>query len=343
MTSSAVRTENHHLARLLQAAGESGDILSVSDCVGGGNNRVFVVQADGKQFIAKWYFTHPSDTRDRLRAEYTFLEYAHGLELGCVPKPLACLPDERLALYEFIDGVKLQPSEVSAQRVVEAAEFILALNGAERLHLAGTLPDASEASFSIADQIASVQGRATRLFTITPLTAEDAAASDFAGRIQDRLDAVAEGIGRAAALAGMDVNEVLDAELRCISPSDFGFHNALKRPSGKLCFIDFEYAGWDDPAKMICDFFCQPAVPVNPIYFEDFMQQTLNFSSAPEFLMSRAKLMYPLFQIKWCCIMLNEFLPDSARRRQFANPHADLPERKRIQLSKAARLLELTT
>ena len=32
--------------------------------------------------------------------------------------------------------------------------------------------------------------------------------------------------------------------------------------TGELCFLDFEYAGWDDPAKMVADFFCQPAVPV---------------------------------------------------------------------------------
>src|SRR3989338_6657643 len=103
MISSTARTEDHHLAVLLQAAGENDDILSVSDCVGGGNNRVFVVQTGSKQLIAKWYFTHPSDTRDRLRAEYAFLEYAHSLGLSCVPKPLACLPDERLPPYEFIN------------------------------------------------------------------------------------------------------------------------------------------------------------------------------------------------------------------------------------------------
>ena len=30
---------------------------------------------------------------------------------------------------------------------------------------------------------------------------------------------------------------------------------------GRLWFIDFEYAGWDDPAKTVCDFFCQPGLP----------------------------------------------------------------------------------
>lgn len=343
MMPSVVHAENHHLVMLLQAAGECADITSVSNCIGGGNNRVFIIQADNKQLIAKWYFTHPSDTRDRLRAEYAFLEYAHGLGLSCVPKPLSCLPDERLALYEFIEGSKLQSSEVSAQHIGETAEFFLALNGAERLRLAGTLPDASEACFSIADQITSVQKRVARLSVIAPLTPEDTSALDFVGRIQNRLDAAVESIMTSTALANMNANAALKAELRCISPSDFGFHNVLKRLSGNLCFLDFEYAGWDDPAKMVCDFFCQPAVLVNPIYFEDFMRRSLSFSPASELLMSRARLMFPLFRIKWCCIMLNEFLPDSARRRQFANPHVDLSERKRTQLSKAVKFLELTT
>ena len=40
----------------------------------------------------------------------------------------------------------------------------------------------------------------------------------------------------------------------CISPSDFGFHNVLRRPGGHLVFLDFEHAGWDDPAKLFGDF-----------------------------------------------------------------------------------------
>ena len=59
-----------------------------------------------------------------------------------------------------------------------------------------------------------------------------------------------------------DMDHPLDTQESVLSPSDFGFHNALLGPDGKLCFIDFEYAGWDDPAKLICDFFCQPQTPV---------------------------------------------------------------------------------
>jgi len=52
--------------------------------------------------------------------------------------------------------------------------------------------------------------------------------------------------------------QALPADETCLSPSDFGFHNALVDPSGALSFLDFEYAGRDDPAKPVSDFFCQP-------------------------------------------------------------------------------------
>ena len=49
--------------------------------------------------------------------------------------------------------------------------------------------------------------------------------------------------------------------LRVLSPSDFGFHNALRRPDGTIVFVDFEYFGWDDPAKMMADAMLHPGNP----------------------------------------------------------------------------------
>ena len=51
---------------------------------------------------------------------------------------------------------------------------------------------------------------------------------------------------------------------KIISPSDIGFHNVLKN-QGKVNFIDFEYAGWDDPRKLLSDLVLQPQynIPIN--------------------------------------------------------------------------------
>ena len=70
-----------------------------------------------------------------------------------------------------------------------------------------------------------------------------------------------------AAELGLPLLAEIPLEDRCLSPSDFGFHNALQS-AARLSFIDFEYAGWDDPAKLVCDFFCQPAVPVPQEYWQ---------------------------------------------------------------------------
>jgi len=45
------------------------------------------------------------------------------------------------------------------------------------------------------------------------------------------------------------------------------------------------------------------------------------------------------YKIKWCCILLNEFLGTESNRRTFADGEADLNQQKINQLEKAGRYL----
>jgi hypothetical protein len=47
-----------------------------------------------------------------------------------------------------------------------------------------------------------------------------------------------------------------------------------------------------------------------------------------------------VYRIKWCCIMLNDFLPVGSRRRSFARTAEDQQQRQRTQLQKARAALE---
>jgi len=105
---------------------------------------------------------------------------------------------------------------------------------------------------------------------------------------------------------------------RCLSPSDFGFHNALRLANGQLRFIDFEYAGWDDPAKMVCDFFANPGFPVPKRYLNRAIKVVSKGVAHPKHIRQRIQLLMAVYQIKWCCIMLNEFLPVGMVRRLFS-------------------------
>jgi len=137
----------------------------------------------------------------------------------------------------------------------------------------------------------------------------------------------------------LNVDEPLAREHRCISPSDFGFHNALAEPNGNIRFLDFEYAGWDDPAKVAGDFFAQLAVPVPSEFFDRFATEIGHNFSSSEKISDRAALLRPAYQIKWCCIALNVFLPVHLARRRFADPGIDEIALKQNQLAKARQLL----
>jgi len=327
---------NAALATLLDLPQSERERLDVVPFAASGNNRVFAVTAGERRYAAKVYFRHPADTRDRLQSEYAFLTCAARAGIRCVPRPVACDPLNGIGVYEYIDGCKLEAAEIDAGCVDQAAQFILQLNHRSAHDAGRDLPNASEACFSINEHFAMVDGRIARLAGVGTAEALDREAREFIAALTARWQQAKVEILRGARSAGINPAEML-AE-RCISPSDFGFHNALATGDRGICFIDFEYAGWDDPAKLAGDFFSHPAVAVDAAHFEHFLETAMAYSSRPAALAARARILLPVFQAKWCCIILNEFLPESAQRRRFADPARDPASRKREQLAKAVAL-----
>jgi hypothetical protein len=92
---------------------------------------------------------------------------------------------------------------------------------------------------------------------------------------------------------------------RCVSPSDFGFHNAIRTAPG-IRFIDFEFAGWDDPAKATLDFNLQPRVPVAKVGSPLLSAWPLEQRQA---VLSRCQPLRPILRLKWLCILLAVLQP----------------------------------
>lgn len=307
---------------------------------GGVNNRVYRVECEGAAALLKAYFRHPGDARDRLAAEFAFCRFAWERGLRSLPRPLACDRSRDLGLYEFIEGRRLSPPEVGSEQVRQALAFFLELNRHKAHPAAADLPDASEACFSPAEHLACVERRLAALEQVGGVTPLDREAGAFVrGELRaawrdarDQLIALAE-------QGGLPLDCPIDRRVEgCISPSDFGFHNAILGTDGQLRFVDFEYAGWDDLAKMVCDFFCQPALPVPLTHFDGFAAAVVADLPQAHRHLQRIRLLLPVYRIKWCCIMLNEFLPVGARRRSFASDEDPL-ERRRVQLEKARQAL----
>lgn len=327
------------IADLLARAGIETTIEAISPCARGGNNRIYRVDTAAGVFAAKQYFRHDSDTRDRLASEYAFLDYANHAAPGMTPRPFACNSESGLALYEFVQGRPLRPDEIGTTQVEAAIQLFRALN-APVARADAQLPIASEACFSLADHVELIHGRIDCLLETKPRADIDAEALVFFRQLDAFWRRCAEHIRDDAAQANLDFEAALPAEQRCISPSDFGFHNALATTSSALRFLDFEYAGWDDPAKTAGDFFAQLALPVPAEFYRHFVSEiTRDFPGAAQ-LSFRADLLRPAYQIKWCCIALNVFLPVNLARRRFANPSLDETALKRAQLAKGKQLFQ---
>ncbi len=341
-------------ARLLEAAGLRGD-FHLLPLAGGANNKVFRVEVNGRGALLKAYFQHPEDPRDRLGVEFAFSRFAWEHGVRCIPRPLAYDPVHRLGLYEFVEGRRIQSEEITEGLVLQALEFYRALNRERGGPDARALAGASEACFSIAEHLTCVERRLTALKkgeASSPLHQE--ALSFIQKDLSQAWERIEESVVRGAQEHGFSLGEEILAEERRLSPSDFGFHNALLAEDGRLRFIDFEYAGWDDPAKTVCDFFCLQGVRVPEVYFSLVAKRVAHDLPQPERQLKRIDLLIPIHQIKWCCILLNDFLPAGLERRRFADedhrhagqkpvvrhPLAEAAGQKAIQLEKARTALK---
>ena len=298
---------------LLREHGFTGDGV-IEPVAGGGNNRVYRVQSAGRDGLLKAYFQNPADPRDRFGTERAFYEFLWRNGVRRTPEPLGWDSAERLGLFTFVSGRKLRAEEVAHEHVGQALDFVIELNRGRTEGGARQLPLASEACFSVAEHLALVERRVARLEQIETSTALEREAAAF---VADELKPAWLSIS-AAILSQLTADRALDQAQRCLSPSDFGFHNAIRANDGRLRFLDFEYAGWDDPSKLICDFFCQPEVPAPARMFERFARTVLSEFPNPEIHLARARLLLPVYRLKWVCIMLNEFLPVGSTRRAFS-------------------------
>jgi len=328
------------ISSLLTSVGLKPDVHAIKNCTQGRNNRTYRIQTGEGSFVVKQYLRQEGDTRDRLASEFAFLSYAKQVAPSMIPQPFFQDLKRGMALYEYLEGEPLQAHEITAAEVNQAAQFFCALNEASMRAKAADLPQASEACFSIQEHFDLIGIRIQNLENMKPDSGEDQAAKQLVNRLSAYWCYLVAEVIRLAQKEGIDLNRSLDREQRCISPSDFGFHNALKMPDGRICFLDFEYAGWDDPAKMTGDFFSQLALPVPAELFTDFVQQVMQPFPQAELLIRRARLLRWVYRVKWCCIALNIFLPVHLARYRFSNPKLDVREFKCGQIDKVAYLLK---
>jgi hypothetical protein len=284
---------------------------------GGGNSRIYKLPG-GR--AGKVYFG-----ARRLETEFAALQFLWQHGVRCIPEPIAAESVSKLAVYEFIDGTKFAANDVTDTDIDTAVEFLATLKRLASEPDAATLPPAAEACFTVQSIVENLRSRLVRLAAVSAL-------KQF---LEEGFRPMLERLA-----AELPVETELPAEERTLSPSDFGFHNALRRKDGQLVFLDFEYFGWDDPAKMVSDFLLHPALELPERLKRRFATGVYRRFPGNKSLAKRVETVYPLFGLKWCLIMLNEFVPEDLQRRGFASGGSlDRAAAQARQLDKARRML----
>jgi hypothetical protein len=278
---------------------------------GGANSRVFVMTDDaGARFCAKLHHVGEGGDSPRYRREKNFYAAVRSVGGPWMVEDMRWDDAQSVGFLEHVEGASLESP--SREDVQQAGEFIRAL---QQIKAPG-LEAASEATLQPETHVVMVDHRLKMMQMIVD--------ADAAALIVDELRPAWERVR--SLIKPSQVSPI-------VSPSDFGFHNALRKADGRLCFFDFEHAGMDDPAKLVCDFVVRPDSGVTPEWVDAFCEAS---GFGPD-VKERAVGLMDLYRLKWTCIALNEFTTEGGRRREFAG--ADEPGRRAAQLAKARRLI----
>lgn len=317
--------------KLLSNVGYDSEQAHFRLCTEGGNNKAYFVEIKNAKFFVKIYFP---DKHKRLQKEWVFSKYAVSAKIKCTPRPIACDVKNNIAIYEFINGKKPSLKQITRSSINQAIDFFKALNQKKHLSTA-SLSIASEACFKFSNHFLIIESRLLNFSLIKLNGSLKQEYTKFVTNLCLRWEKLKKIIISKSIKSRYKIETCLDKKFWCVSPSDFGFHNAIRQSFNNLYFIDFEHAGWDDPAKMAIDFLLQPSIPIDIKYHNFFISKILNFFPEYEEMNLRIQLLYPILAFKWCCIMLNCFMPWWKKKVFFLESKINLKDLQESRLKKA--------
>jgi hypothetical protein len=283
-------------------------ILSLEKIEGRANSLVCKIVTNDAVYVSKIY--PQSGGHDRLAAEYNSLKQLKELSIPHVQTPVSCDKNLGVAIYNYIDGTKVLNhsccdvkqmlsilSELNSQQVKDKfATFNLASN----VSLSG-----HEIELQIRERLISFNNAKDeyldlKMFINNKFTT---AVDKIISWSQDRWP--------------NSYTEKLPKSELVLSPSDFGFHNAIRSQSGELYFHDFEYFGWDDPVKLIADVSHHAAFELSSEQEQLWLNGCIKIYGYS--VLERYKTAWPLYGLIWCLIILNEYNSTLWNRRTEAN------------------------
>jgi hypothetical protein len=307
-------------------------VSAIEEVRKGGNSRVFKVTTAAGEFALKKY--PADDRRGRQGAEARALAFFARVGIERTPRLIAADYGSHVSLLSWLAGSALaRPFDAD---IAEFATFQIALDRAIDAEARSAIGPAAEACVSGEHILAHIQSRYARL---AALGKRVAALHEFLqSRFRPALTAAEARARKGYGELGLDFAADRPSAAQTLIASDFGAHNALRGPDGRVWFLDFEYFGWDDPLTSIGNFVLHPGMELGAAQRAIYQDAILAHFGAGH--AQRLSALLPLYALRWCAIILSDLLPDRVAHRSAANAApADQGEIETRQLAKADRLL----
>jgi aminoglycoside phosphotransferase (APT) family kinase protein len=276
------------------------ETASVVRAGSGANSRIFRVDTASKRYALKCYPLRCGETRRRAEVEWQTLRFLAARGVAAVPRPHARDAGGKFMLMEWIDGAAVR--DHASSDVLQAAGFVGQIFALSADSEAGRFPLASEACLSTADIVRQIEDRRARF-------APDAALEAFLEQVFHPSFAAAKSLIEEVEQSS---DATLPRHLQRLIPADFGFHNTMRQPDGRLRYIDFEYFGWDDPAKVTADFVLHPAMDLSVDERRIFIDRIVAAIPSDPGFVARMQRNLQLYALRWVLILLNPFRRDRA-------------------------------
>lgn len=309
---------------------------SVMPINGGANNQTYrITLENGEHYALKSYHIHDFK-RDLLRMHREYSSFSFLQECGeqQIPKALACDQKKLFAIYSWVQGNPI--TYISDTDIHSVVSFVNRLKQYSQLNSAKKILPASDNVLRVDNIFSQIQ---RRLVFLEKETAHNPILHSFLNeKYKPMYFKIREKFRKRSHLLW----EPLPLDQAILSPSDFGFHNILKKDDGNVFFIDFEYFGWEDPAALLAHFLLHPGMTLSEsnkillhhelslLFFEDKLFQM------------RYRILYFLLGFVWTLILLNEFLPFIQKRRLSAGQFSitEIEKMQITQLQKAQKQLD---
>jgi hypothetical protein len=302
---------DEELLRLAERCHDS-PALSSKWLGGRGNSGIALIEyAHSKLAILKIY--SDDEQHDRLFSEFDGLCACHKVGISKIPRPIGKDQSLSVATYEYIPEVPAAGPIDSVEDVAQVLGFLAFLHEKRNEPVFREFPKASAACMSGSDVDEQIKAR---VLSFAHARTESPILDNYFKQELIPFHKKYAAVARERWNSAHGFDENLPYDQRTLSPSDFGFHNAIRHGTKGLVFIDFEYFGWDDPAKLAADFLLHPGM----MHSLEIQKQWFNgvVSIYGPSLTRRLVSLWPLFSLCWCLILLNEFRRDGWVRRRRA-------------------------